>query len=138
AGSVIVVIAGALLSGTGYTWIDPAASLLVNVLVLHGTWNLLRTAGGQLLDRSPIGADTDRIGDVIRSVDHVNDVHHVHTRSIGPGVSSVTAHVEIDGSVSLHDAQEAMVIVRSQLAERLGVAHATIQMECHRCEDASH
>jgi Co/Zn/Cd efflux system component len=62
----------------------------------------------------------------------------VHTRSIAPGVSSVTAHVVIDGSVSLHDAQESMAVIHDELASSLGVAHATIQMECHNCEDAAH
>jgi len=138
AGSVVVVMAGLLLAGTSYTWIDPVASLLVNALVLHGTWNLLRTAGAELLDRSPEGRDSSTIGDVIRSMDEVTDVHHVHTRSIAPGVSSVTAHVVIDGGVSLHDAQEAMSAVQRQLASSLGVAHSTIQMECHNCEDATH
>lgn len=138
AGSFIVVMAGLLLSGTGYTWVDPAASLLINVLVLHGTWNLLRAASSDLLDRSPAGADTDQIGAVITSVKNVNGVHHVHTRSIAPGVASVTAHVEIDGSVSVHDAQEAMAIVQTELANHLGIAHSTIQVECHSCEDLNH
>ena len=137
-GSVIVVIAGVLLQGTSYTWIDPVASLLINVLVLHGIWSLLRAASSELLDRSPAGTDSERIGDVIRSVSEVNDVHHVHTRSIAPGVSSVTAHVVIDGSISLHQAQDAMDRVQSQLAGSLGIAHSTIQMECHNCEDESH
>ncbi len=138
AGSVIVVIAGVLLRGTSFTWIDPVASLLINMLVLHGTWSLLRAASAELLDRSPAGTDTERIGEVIRSVSEVNDVHHVHTRSIAPGVSSVTAHVVVDGALSLHQAQEAMDRVQDQLAESLGIAHATIQMECHNCEDLSH
>ncbi len=138
AGSVIVVIAGLLLSGTGFTWVDPAASLLINVLVLHGTWNLLRAASSELLDRTPAGADPDQIGAVITSVKNVNGVHHVHTRSIAPGVSSVTAHVEIDGSVSVHDAQQAMAIVQTELANHLGIAHSTIQVECHSCEDVDH
>ncbi|MFW2381027.1 MAG: cation diffusion facilitator family transporter [Acidimicrobiales bacterium] len=138
AGSFIVVLAGVLLSGTGYRWIDPIASLVINALVLHGTWNLLRVAGAELLDRSPVGTDTQQIGDVIRSVENVNGVHHVHTRSIAPGVSSVTAHVEVDGSVSVHDAQEAMAIVQTELATHLGIAHSTIQVECHGCEDLKH
>ncbi len=138
AGSVIVVLAGFLLRGTTYIWIDPVASLLINALVLHGTWSLLRAASAELLDRSPAGTDTERIGDVIRSVDEVNNVHHVHTRSIAPGVSSVTAHVVIDGGVSLHQAQDAMDRVQSELADSLGIAHSTIQMECHNCEDTSH
>jgi cobalt-zinc-cadmium efflux system protein len=138
AGSVIVVMAGIILSGTSLTWIDPAASLLINALVLHGTWNLLRIASAELLDRSPAGVDTDQVTELLHSLRDVNDVHHVHARSIAPGVATVEAHVVIDGAVSLHDAQVAMTVVQNELATHLGIAHSTIQMECHNCESESH
>ncbi len=138
AGSVIVVVAGVVLQSTTYTWVDPVASLLISGLVLRGTWGLLRHSGAQLLDRSPLGADSNHIGDLILAQAGVNDVHHVHTRSIAPGVASVTAHVVMDGTVSLHEAQESMSMLREELADRLGIAHATIQLECHNCADANH
>ena len=138
AGSAIVVVAGLILRSTTYTWVDPVASLLVNALVLRGTWNLLRHSGAQLLDQSPHGTDSVNIGDLILAQAGVHDVHHVHTRSIAPGVASVTAHVVMDGSVSLHDAQDSMNLLRDELASRLGIAHATIQLECHNCADATH
>ncbi len=138
AGSVIVVVAGVVLRSTTFTWVDPVASLLISGLVLRGTWGLLRHSGAQLLDRSPLGADSNHIGDLILAQAGVNDVHHVHTRSIAPGVASVTAHVVMDGTVSLHDAQESMKMLREDLADRLGIAHATIQLECHNCADANH
>ena len=138
AGSVVVVIAGVLLAGTSLTWIDPAASLLINALVLHGTWNLLRTASAELLDRSPAGVDSDQIANMLNSLDAVEDVHHVHARSIAPGIATVEAHVVISGEVSLHQAQEKMELVQEQLLTTLGIEHSTIQMECHSCEDETH
>ncbi len=138
AGSGIVVLAGLLLSGTGYLWVDPAASLVVNALVLRGTWSLLRNAGSELLDRSPTIDSRAAISDLISGSAGISDVHHVHTRSIAPGVVSVTAHVVMDGSVNLHDAQEQMHVLQDQLAEHLGISHSTIQLECHNCEDVAH
>ena len=138
AGSVVVVLAGLLLQGTSYTWIDPVASLLVNMLVLHGTYNLLRAAGGELLDRSPVGADIDEIEALIKATSGFDEVHHIHTRSLGPGSASMTAHVVIDDALGLHDAQEAMHAVQHDLAEQFGIAHSTIQLECHTCEDVAH
>ncbi len=138
AGSVIVVVAGLLLAGTTLQWIDPVASLLVNALVLQGTWRLLRDAGAELMDRSPPHTTAAHIGDFILGREGVADVHHVHTRSIAPGVTSVTAHVVMDGTVSLHDAQEQMHVLQHELADRLGISHSTIQLECHNCADADH
>lgn len=138
AGSVIVVAAGLLLQGTSLTWIDPVASLLINALVLHGTWNLLRTAGAELLDRSPVGVSVEEINGVLRDTAGFIDVHHVHTRSLGPGSASMTAHVVIDESLTLHEAQEAMQSAQHDLAHRFGIAHSTIQLECHTCEHVAH
>ena len=138
AGSVIVVGAGLLLRGTSLGWVDPVASLLVNALVLHGTWRLLRAAGAELLDRSPVGVSVDEIGKLLRSTEGFNDVHHIHTRSLGPGSASMTAHVVIEESLGLHKAQEAMHSAQQELAERFGIAHSTIQLECHTCEAVTH
>lgn len=138
AGSVVVVLAGVLLQGTDYTWIDPVASLLINALVLHGTITLMRIACGELLDRSPIAATLDEIEGLLRSPVGFGDVHHVHARALGPGVISMTAHVVIDDSLDLHAAQETMHVVQDELAGRFGIAHSTIQLECHRCQDTAH
>lgn len=138
AGSVVVVVAGLLLQGTSLTWIDPAASLLINALVLHGTYNVLRAAGGELLDRAPLNADIEQIDQLLRSTEGFNDVHHIHTRSLGPGSATMTAHVVIDDALGLHNAQETMHAVQDDLAERFGIAHSTIQLECHACEDVDH
>ena len=68
----------------------------------------------------------------------MSDVHHVHSRSIAPGSTSVTAHVLLDGTLTLHHAQHELDRIQELLAEQLGVAHATIQLECHECRDAAH
>lgn len=138
AGSGIVVLAGILLRGGGATWVDPVASLAVNALVLRGTWSLLRNASAELLDRSPNDDAATDVQELLNGTAGISNVHHVHTRSIAPGVASVTAHVVMDASVSLHDAQEHMHALQAELAERLGIAHSTIQLECHSCEDVVH
>ncbi len=138
AGSVIVVMTGIVLVGSSAQWIDPVASLAVNALVLRGTWQLLRSASGELLDRAPVGVAPDAVERVLRRDPSVTDVHHVHSRSLGPGSTSITAHVVIDGSLTLHDAQDELERLQTRLATELDIAHATVQLECHDCHDAVH
>ena len=138
AGSVIVVATGVVLVGSSAQWVDPVASLAVNALVLRGTWQLLRAATGELLDRAPSGVDPQVVEEVLRRDASVTDVHHVHSRSIAPGATSVTAHVVIDGSLTLHDAQHELDRLQSLLAVELDIDHATVQLECHDCDDAMH
>jgi len=54
------------------------------------------------------------------------------------GQVGVTAHVVVDGARSLHDAQATIDEVSARLASRLGVAHTTLQLECHDCDDPEH
>lgn len=138
AGSVIVVLAGLVLVGTDYTWIDPAASLLINALVLHATYSLLRTSAGELLDRAPDDMTVAAVRAALLQQTGVESVHHVHTRSLGPGQRSLTAHVVLEGSPNLHEAQSKLDIMREELTRSLGIAHTTLQLECHECDHADH
>lgn len=138
AGSVIVVASGVLLIGTSLDWIDPVASLVVNALVLRGTIGILRASTAELLDRAPSGLEPERLASRLLEHPEVTEVHHVHSRSLAPGVVSVTAHVVLDGALSLHEAQGELERLQRSLADDLGVSHATLQLECHDCGEATH
>lgn len=137
-GSVIVVVTGIALAAGGWAGIDPVASLILSLLVLHATWRLIRHAVDELLDKAPAAVTPAAVRAALSDLHGVQDVHHVHTRPLGSGKVSVTAHVVVDGEQSLHDAQAHIGAVSTALAERLGVAHTTLQLECHDCEDETH
>ena len=138
AGSVIVVISGVLLTLGGPAWIDPAASLLLSVAVLWSTWRLILAASQLLLDRVPGRVSTSDVVETLMEEAGVDDVHHVHLRPIGGGRVSVTAHVVVDGERSVHDAQSTVEHLSSVLEERHLIGHATLQLECHDCDDGVH
>lgn len=135
AGSVIVVVAGLVLYFTTASWIDPVASLIVSLMVVRSTWRLLGVATAELLDRAPGHVDADDVLAHLAQQPGVEHVHHVHVRSLGQQRTSVTAHVVVAGEPSLHDAQHQIGTLTTVLERDLGVGHATIQLECHACED---
>jgi len=61
-----VVIAGFLIHWTGWLWLDPLTSLLIVVVIVWGTWGLLRESTaivarrGSLRHRSRRGARLSR------------------------------------------------------------------------------
>jgi len=138
AGSVIVVLSGVLLSAGGPAWIDPAASLLLSVAVLWSTWRLIVAASQLLLDRTPARVSTSDVIEVLLEQPGVDDVHHVHLRPIGGGQVSATAHVVVDGELSVHDAQSTVEHLSSVLEQRHLIGHSTLQLECHDCVDDVH
>lgn len=136
AGSVVVVVAGVLLVVTEASWIDPVASLVVSVAVVCSTWRLIRAAVAVLLDRSPAGMAAADVVDLLATHDEVDVVHHMHVRSLGSGRHTASAHVVVHGETTVHRSQEIVDELVSLVADRFGIEHLTIQIECeHHCAD---
>ena len=55
--SVAVIVAAGGIMLTGWQWLDPAASLLISVVILIGTWRLLRESLRLSLNAAPSGID---------------------------------------------------------------------------------
>ena len=132
-GSVIVVIAGVLLVAGGPLWIDPVASLILSAGVLWSTWRIVRASVGVLLDRVPERLSSSEVIALLADQPGVDQVHHVHLRPLGGGTVSVTAHVVVDGELSVHDAQQTLDDLSGVLLTEQDIAHATLQVECHDC-----
>ena len=132
-GSVIVVIAGVLLVAGGPLWIDPVASLILSAGVLWSTWRIVRASVGVLLDRVPERLASSEVIALLADQPGVDQVHHVHLRPLGGGTVSVTAHVVVDGELSVHDAQQTLDDLSGVLLTEQDIAHATLQVECHDC-----
>ena len=56
-----VVVAGLVILLTGWVWLDPVVSLVVNALIVYGTWTLLRDSATMALGAVPPGIDTARV-----------------------------------------------------------------------------
>jgi cobalt-zinc-cadmium efflux system protein len=132
-GSVIVVIAGVLLVAGAPAWVDPVASLILSAAVLWSTWKIARASVGVLLDRVPERLTSDAVVSMLAEQPGVDQVHHVHLRPLGGGTVSVTAHVVVDGEMSVHDAQQTLDDLSGVLLTEHDISHATLQLECHEC-----
>jgi cobalt-zinc-cadmium efflux system protein len=138
AGSVGVVIAGAVFLATGAEWVDPVVSIFISVLVLVAAWQLLRDATRVLLEGTPKGLDVDAVEQSLLAADGVEAVHHLHVWSIGSETPALSAHVVLAGPLTLHEAQTRGDVLKAGLAARFGIEHATLELECHTCDDDGH
>ena len=134
-GSFGAVAAGASILIWDNHRVDPAVALLVSGLVLWASWRLLRQTTHVLLEGTPQGMDASEVERALASEHGVNGVHHLHLWSLASDVPSLSAHIVLDGSTSMHDAQIRGEQLKVMLAERFGVGHATLEMECHPHED---
>jgi len=138
AGSAGVVVAGIVIMATGADWVDPLVSILITLLVLAAAWQLLRDATRVLLEGTPKGIDVETVEGALAGAPGVDAVHHVHVWSIGSETPALSAHVVLGGEQTLHDAQLACDGLKQMLAERFGIEHATLELECHACADEGH
>ena len=134
AGSVAAIIAGVAVVVWGAEWVDPAASILVAVLVLWSCWGLLRDTTNVLLEGTPRGIDPDEVRTALASAEQIDAVHHVHLWSLASDEPALSAHVVLTGEVTLHEAQERGAELKAMLDDRFGIGHATLELECHACD----
>jgi len=136
AGSVAVIIAALGAAWFGADRLDPIASLIIAGLVLVGAVGLLRASTRILLEAAPPGIDTNEVRAALAAAGGVEAVHHLHVWTTGSERAALSAHVVVGEAVSLHDAQERAGKLKAMLAERFGIVHATLEVECHPCPEA--
>jgi cobalt-zinc-cadmium efflux system protein len=121
-----VVIAGAVILWTGRIWLDPAISLVISVVIVAGTWSLLRDSVTLSLDAVPPELDKEEVEAFLRGLPGVVEVHDLHIWAMSTTETALTAHlVRPDAAVDddlLHD-------VCGKLLQRFKIGHATFQVE---------
>ncbi len=76
--SLGVVIAGGVTMATHWEWLDPAVSILVALVVLVGTWGLLRDAVNLAMAAVPKAIDTEAVRACINDFPSVMSCHDLH------------------------------------------------------------
>ena len=132
--SVGVVIAGAAIVLTGRHWIDPAASLAISVVIVAGTWGLLRDSLSMSLNAVPPHVDAGAVRDYLGSVTGVCAVHDLHIWAMSTTETALTCHLVIPGG---HPGDDALHAISRQLSRRFGIPHATIQVETSVTDDCA-
>ncbi len=121
-----VVAAGAVVWWTGWSWVDPAVSLLVALVIVAGTWSLLRQSLELAMDAVPPGIDQGAVAAFLRQLPGVTGLHDLHIWGMSTTETALTAHlVRPDPVIDDTLLQRASAGLR----ERYGIGHATLQIE---------
>jgi len=124
--SVGVVVAALVIMLTGWLWLDPLVSLGINVVIVWGTWGLLRDSIHMSLAAVPDGIDPKAVRGFLMQQPGVSSVHDLHIWSMSTTETAMTAHLVMPagapGDGFLHH-------VCDELEEDFGIGHATVQIE---------
>ncbi|HUW70125.1 MAG TPA: cation diffusion facilitator family transporter [bacterium] len=130
--SVGVIAAGFIILATGWTWVDPAVSILIGIIIMTGAWRVLREAVHILNEGAPENASVKDVSEAMSTVDGVLEVHDAHVWTVGPGYKVLSAHVLLSDQ-ALSQTEGIMHQLKEILAHRFGIEHTTIQFECANC-----
>ena len=130
--SLGVVIAGIAIMITGWLWLDPAISIFIAVIVLIGTWGLLRNSINLSIDAVPEGIDISEIKNYLTSLKNVSCTHDLHVWALSTTETALTAHL-----VTTQDSMDNAFLIEIQqyLHDQFGIEHTTIQIEKENSEN---
>ncbi|WP_277755163.1 cation diffusion facilitator family transporter [Lacticaseibacillus rhamnosus] len=124
--SLGVVLAGGLILLTGWEWLDPVMSILVAIVVLIGTWDLLRDAVNLAMAAVPKEIDPVAVKTLVNAYPTVASCHDLHIWALSTTDVALTVHVvrtTAEGNDAFLDA------LSLSLRESFDIAHTTIQVE---------
>lgn len=124
--SIGVVIAGFVILKTGWFWLDPVISLLIAIVILIGTWGLLRDAMNYSLEAVPNNIDQAKIYDFLMSQPTINQVHDLHIWGMSTTETAMTVHL---CRSTLDHNNEFLETMNKQLSDQFPLTHITIQVE---------
>jgi cobalt-zinc-cadmium efflux system protein len=132
--SLGVVISGVIIYFTHYTWIDSVVSIIIAVVILTGTWNLLKDSLRLEMDGVPKEMDLKKIKAELIKAEGVVDIHHMHVWALSTTENALTAHLVVspDNMINFDEIKHDL---RHRL-EHLSISHSTFEPEFsnEKCE----
>jgi len=126
-----VLVSGVLIFVTGWTWLDPAVSLLIVAVILVSTWGLLRDSVHLSLDGVPAGVNSNAVLSYLAGQHGVTDVHDLHIWALSTTSVALTAHLVVPD----REAEDALLgSLTPGLKKRFRIDHTTLQIERDRCD----
>ena len=126
--SIGVVVAGVLITYTGWYWLDPAIGLAIMLIILISAWKLLRDSFKMTIDAVPSGIELEDIKKIILQVAHVKHVEHVHVWPLSTTENALTAHVAIDEQLSFDEKMKVVSEIKHELIHH-SIHHSTIELQ---------
>lgn len=124
--SVAVVAVAFGVMFTGWQWLDPAVSLLISVVILIGTWRLLRDSLRLALGAAPSDIDPADVSLYLEGLPEVTGIHDLHIWAMSTTETALTCHLVTPAG---HPGDGFLQRIAHELEHRFKIGHATVQIE---------
>ena len=126
-GSLIIIVSALVIRFTGFLAIDPLLGMAFGLALFWASWSILRSALRILLQSTPEDFDLKAAVEALKSIEGVNNVHHVHAWSLTSGRNLFSGHICVESFTA--DGERVLREATDRLRQRFKVYFSTIQLE---------
>ena len=124
-GSVAALLAAVTIRATGWLVADPIASIAMTLLIVRGSWRLIRESVDVLLEATPASVPLGSVRQQLEAIPGIESVHDLHVWSVTSGVIAMSVHAIVRDPERhqhvLEHVHDAMSL--------FGIEHVTVQLE---------
>ena len=120
------VVAAVIIRYTGWFSADPIASLVTTLLIIGGSWRLVRESVDVLLESAPSHIALDAVRTKLESIPNVESVHDLHVWTVTSGMVALSAHAIVRDA----GCHQGVLEAAHDLLQEMGIQHVTVQLEC--------
>jgi cobalt-zinc-cadmium efflux system protein len=124
--SLGVVIGNIVMLYTHWYWLDAIISLVIVVIIVYGTWDLLRESLRLSLNGVPRNVNMDKLRNFLKEYKGITEVHDLHVWAMSTTENALTVHLTVPQGVSDDHFYEE---IRQELKHHFNIGHSTIQVE---------
>lgn len=130
-GSVGAIVAGIIVSISGWLYIDPIISFFIAALIIISSGSLLKETFHLLMEGTPRHIKLASVEQMIMDSEGVTNVHDLHIWSLGDTKILLTGHIVIS---EISSSEKIIDKISRQLHDNFGIEHSTIQAETEKCQ----
>ncbi|NPV84080.1 MAG: cation diffusion facilitator family transporter, partial [Candidatus Aminicenantes bacterium] len=128
----VLIVAGVLFSQRLW-WLDGVLGIGVSLLILHASYDIIRSSASYLMGEAPSGEKVDRVHSQVRKeFPQLDGIHHVHVHQYGDH-HEVTAHLTVPGTMSVDEAHNIASRIE-EIVEQEFNGDATVHVEPEKSE----
>ena len=124
-GSLGVLIAGALIYFTHWHLADPLVSMFIAILIVYGSWGLIREGVDILMEAVPANINLDELRSSLLGVAGTEEVHDLHVWCLTARELALSAHAVVGDQVD----SDRVLSDMSEVLAKFNIHHMTVQLE---------
>jgi len=129
AGLAIIWVGARLWPEVNLTWIDPAAAIMVAILIMRAALDLTLAAIKDLIDTSPPAHELYWLSGYLESwYPTVRSIHRIRTRKSG-AARFIDLHIVVDPAMTVSDSHAITEKMTAAVREKLSGADLTVHIE---------